>query len=178
MFAAGNCSKQQTCCPRSHVLRPKKYFSQCGGATNSCPGSQPKATCPSVPSVTQVANDKGDNEMILGPVHRSPGFCLIAEENPRKPQLGDHLIQGQCDQSSPQMGSLSSKGGRQDCTARQEGRRKELRKGRGGRINQCSLHSFPFRSILMNKDQFVFRDFTQHIVIEKSTKHCILKIKT
>ena len=26
----------------------------------------------------------GDNEMILGAVHRSPGICLTAEENPRK----------------------------------------------------------------------------------------------
>ena len=55
----------------------------------------------SVASDTSVANDKGDNEMILGAVHRSPGICLTAEENSRKPQLED--------QSSPQMGSLSSK---------------------------------------------------------------------
>ena len=40
---------------------------------------------PSVVSVTSVANDKGNNEMILGPVHRFPGICLTAEENPRKP---------------------------------------------------------------------------------------------
>ena len=53
-----------------------------------------------VASVTLVANDKGDNEMILGAVNRSHGICLIAKENPRKPQLGDRL----CDQSSPQMG--------------------------------------------------------------------------
>ena len=37
---------------------------------------------PSVASVTTVANDKGDNGMILGTVQRSPGICLIAEENP------------------------------------------------------------------------------------------------
>ena len=30
--------------------------------------------------------------MILGVVHRSPGICLTAEENPRKPQLGDRLM--------------------------------------------------------------------------------------
>ena len=41
-----------------------------------------------------VANDKRDNEMILGAVHRSPGICLTAEENPRKPQLGDRLVKG------------------------------------------------------------------------------------
>ena len=54
----------------------------------------PKATCPSVASVTLVANDKGDNEMILEAVHRSPGICLTAEENSRIPQLGDHLMKG------------------------------------------------------------------------------------
>ena len=32
---------------------------------------------------------KGDNEMIPGAVHRSPAIYLIAEEIPRKPQLGD-----------------------------------------------------------------------------------------
>ena len=36
---------------------------------------------PLAPSVTSVLNDKGDNEMILGAVHRSPGICLTAEEN-------------------------------------------------------------------------------------------------
>ena len=40
---------------------------------------------PSVASVTLVANDKGDNEMILGAVHRSPGIFLITDENTRKP---------------------------------------------------------------------------------------------
>ena len=56
---------------------------------------------PSVAPVTSVANDKGDNEvMIPGPVDRSPGICLTAEENPGKPQLGDRLMKGQCSQSS------------------------------------------------------------------------------
>ena len=35
----------------------------------------------SVASVTRVANDKGDNEMILGAVHRSPGIYFTAKEN-------------------------------------------------------------------------------------------------
>ena len=38
---------------------------------------------PSVTSVTSVANDKGDNEMILGAVHSSPGFALRLRK-PRK----------------------------------------------------------------------------------------------
>ena len=71
------------------------------------PSQRPLA--PSVASVMSVANDKGDNEMILGAVHRSPGICLTAVENPRKPQLGDRLMKELCDQSSPQMGSFSSK---------------------------------------------------------------------
>ena len=60
-------------------------------------------------SVTSVANDKGDNEMIPEAVHRSPGICLTAEKNPRKPQLGNRLMKGLWDQLSPQMGSLPSK---------------------------------------------------------------------
>ena len=38
-----------------------------------------------VASVTSVANDKGDNEVILRAVHRSPGICLTAEENISQP---------------------------------------------------------------------------------------------
>ena len=46
----------------------------------------------SVMSVTSAANDKGDNEMIPGAVHRCLDICLTAEENPRIPQLGDCLM--------------------------------------------------------------------------------------
>ena len=60
-------------------------------------------------SVTSVTNDKGGNEMIPGAVHRFPGICLMAEENPEKLQLGDNLTKRLCDQLSPQMGSLTSK---------------------------------------------------------------------
>ena len=63
---------------------------------------------PSVASVTSVANDKGDNEMIPGAVLRSPGIWLTGEENPGKPQLGDCLMMGLCVHSSPQMGTLTS----------------------------------------------------------------------
>ena len=58
-----------------------------------------RALAPSVTSVTSVASDKGDNEMILGAVHRYPGICLTAEENPRKSQLGDRLMKRLCDWS-------------------------------------------------------------------------------
>ena len=51
------------------------------------PSQRPLAK--SVASVTSVANDKGDNEMLLGAVRRSPGICLTAEEDPGKPQLGE-----------------------------------------------------------------------------------------
>ena len=63
----------------------------------------------SVISVTLVANDKGDSEMMLGAVHRSPDICLMTEENPGKSQLGDHPMKGLCNLSSPQMGSLTLK---------------------------------------------------------------------
>jgi hypothetical protein len=81
----------------SHRPRPKKHHSS----------QRPLAQ--SVTSVLSVANDKDDNEMFPGAVHRSPGICLTADENPGKPQLGDSLTKGLCDQSSPQMGSLTSK---------------------------------------------------------------------
>ena len=32
------------------------------------------------------------NEILPGAVQRSPSICLIAERNPGKPQLGDHLM--------------------------------------------------------------------------------------
>ena len=43
------------------------------------PSQRPLAL--SVASVTSIANDEGDNEMVLGAVHRSPGIYLTAEEN-------------------------------------------------------------------------------------------------
>ena len=69
-----------------------------------------RSLAPSVASVTTVANDKGDNEMILGLCTDLLAFAKgpTAEKNPRNPQLGDRLLKGLCDQSSPQMGSLSS----------------------------------------------------------------------
>ena len=45
--------------------------------------------------------------MIPGAVHRSPEMFLTAEENPGKSQLGDRLMKGLCDQSSPKMASLT-----------------------------------------------------------------------
>ena len=40
----------------------------------------------------QLANYKGDNEVKLGAVHRSPDIYLTAEENPIKSQLEDSLM--------------------------------------------------------------------------------------
>ena len=68
-----------------------------------------RSLAPSFASVTSVANDNGDHEMISGAVHRSSGICHTAEENSAKPQLGDRLMKGLCDQSSPQMRSPPSK---------------------------------------------------------------------
>ena len=87
---------------------PKKLLNSV--AVPSAPVLVPsqRSLAPNVASVTSIASKKFDNEMILGAVHRSHGICLIAEENPRKPQLGDRLMKELCDQSSPQMGLLSS----------------------------------------------------------------------
>ena len=74
-------------CPWSHGLRPKK-FQLVWRCHQLLSGFLAKGHLPQVfASVMSVANDKGDNEMILGAVHRSPGICLTAEENPRKSQL-------------------------------------------------------------------------------------------
>ena len=98
-----------TCCPWSHGLWPINLLVSV--AVPPDPVRVPSQTplTPSVASIMSVANDKGDNEMIPGAVRRSSGICLKADENPGKPQLGVHLMKGLCDQSSPQMGSLSSK---------------------------------------------------------------------
>ena len=74
------------CCPWSHGLRPKKLSVSVGVPPALVLA---KGHAPSVASVMSIVNDMGDNEMIRGAVHRSPGICLTAEENPRKPQLGD-----------------------------------------------------------------------------------------
>ena len=80
----------------------------CGHHDESVQIPRQRSFAPSVASVRSIANDKGDNEMILGIVHRSSGICLKAEENPRELQLGNRVMKGLCNQSSPQMGSLSS----------------------------------------------------------------------
>ena len=67
-------------------LRPKKF--QTSVAVPPAPVQVPSQR-PLTPSDASVTNDKDDNEIILGAVDRSPGICLTAEENPRKPQLGD-----------------------------------------------------------------------------------------
>ena len=74
----------------SHRLRSKKLHASVAlpAAPVRAPSQRPLA--PSVASVTSVANDKGDNEMIPGTVHRS-GVCLTTEETAGKPQLGDRL---------------------------------------------------------------------------------------
>ena len=65
------------CCSWSHGLRPKKLSVSVAvpPAPVRVPSQRPLA--PSVSSVKSVANDKGDNEMILGAVHRSWGLWEI-----------------------------------------------------------------------------------------------------
>ena len=69
-------------------LRPKKFQTSVAVPPASVRVPSQRSLAPCVASVTPVANDKGDNEMILGAVYRSPCICLTAEEKPRKPQLG------------------------------------------------------------------------------------------
>ena len=74
-------------CPWSHGLGPKKktlLVWRCHQLLSGFLSQRPLS--PSVASVTSVANDKGDNEMVLGAVNRSPGICLTVEENSRKLQ--------------------------------------------------------------------------------------------
>ena len=71
------------------MLRPKMLYANV--AVAPAPLSVP-SQMPLVPVSSQLrlpANDKGDNEMIPGAVHRSPGIYLTAEDNRGKPQLGD-----------------------------------------------------------------------------------------
>jgi len=78
----------------------------------------------------QSAIDKGDNEIIPGAVHRSHCIYLMDEENHRKSQLGDDCWR-LCDQSSPQIGLITSKLSRHDLRARQKWKKKKRMKGRG-----------------------------------------------
>ena len=71
-------------CPWSHGCGQKKL--SVSVAVPPAP-VRVRSQRPLAPSVASVASNKGDNEMILGAAHRSPGICLTAEENPRKPQL-------------------------------------------------------------------------------------------
>ena len=72
--------------------------------------------------------DRVDNEIIPGAVHRSPGVCLMPEETPGKPQLGDRLMKRLFASNEVPFLHMRSV----VLTARQEGRRKERRKGWGG----------------------------------------------
>ena len=86
----------------------KKTLSQCGGASSSCRVPSQRPLAPSVASVTSVTNGKGDNEMILGAVHRSPGICLTAKEKPQKTSARRPSVEGAVQMKGPQMESISS----------------------------------------------------------------------
>ena len=75
----------------SHRLRPKKLSVSVAVPPAPVRVSSQRPLTPSDALVTSVANDKGDNEMILGAVHRPTGICLTAEENSRKHQLRDEV---------------------------------------------------------------------------------------
>ena len=56
------------------------------------------------------ANDKADNEMIPGAVHRSPVIYFRAEENPRNSQLGDQMRIGSQSTSGMEKGHIKECG--------------------------------------------------------------------
>ena len=113
-----------TCCPWSHGLRPKKKKLLVSVAVAPTPVWVPsqRPLAPSVASVMSVANNKGD--MILGAVHRSPGICLTAEENPRKPH--EEAVRPVIASNGVPFIQMRSVGSHS--MSRQEGRRKERRK--------------------------------------------------
>ena len=51
-----------------------------------------KGHLPRVSRQSRLSVDKGKNEMIPVAVHKYPGICLMAEEKPGEPRLGDRLI--------------------------------------------------------------------------------------
>ena len=74
------------------------------------------------PSVGSIRSVGGDNEMTPVAVHRSPDICLTTEENPGKPQLGDRLMKGLCDQSLPSL-QMSSAGSHSTSGREMEGKK-------------------------------------------------------
>ena len=70
--------KMMICCPWSHRHRPKKLLASV--VVPPAPVQVPSQRSLAL-SVTSVANDKDDNEMMSGAVHRSPGIYFTAEEN-------------------------------------------------------------------------------------------------
>ena len=65
-------------CSWSHGLQPNKLL--VGVAVPPAPVWVPSQRL-LASNVASVANDKGDNKMILRAVHRFPGICLAAEVN-------------------------------------------------------------------------------------------------
>ena len=117
-----------------HGLWPKKLW------TSVAVPSQ-RLFASSVTSVTSVANDKGDNEMIARAVHRwSPDICLTGKENPGKPQLGDRLMKGCATSHGLKWGPLPlNEVGRIAQHVRKGEGRKERKDGEGRYINVCLL---------------------------------------
>ena len=79
---------KRTCCTWSHGLRTKKWLKVMWWRRQFLSVFLAYGHLPWVSRQSRLmSNDKGDNEMISGDVHRSPGICLMAEENPGKPLI-------------------------------------------------------------------------------------------
>ena len=75
---------KKCCCLWSHGQRPKKLY-----AMKQChqllPDFQANSHLPQVSHQSYPLVDKGDTEMTLGAVHKSPAIYLMVEEIPGKP---------------------------------------------------------------------------------------------
>ena len=66
-------------------MRPKKLLASVEVPLAPVRVPSQRSLAASIASVTTVANDMGDNEMIPGAAHRSPGICHTAEKKTGNP---------------------------------------------------------------------------------------------
>ena len=78
--------RRYACSPRSHGLQPKSVW-RCHQLLSVFRANDHLSRVS-----RQSANNKRDNEIIPGDVHRSPWIYPSVEENPWKYQLGDRLL--------------------------------------------------------------------------------------
>ena len=78
-----------TYCAWSHCLQSEMRYTSVAVPPTPIRVPSHRPVAPSITLSGLLGNYKGDNDMILRAVHRSPSIYLTAEENPENPQLGD-----------------------------------------------------------------------------------------